>query len=102
MKTIPDICHLWYATALSKAVKSTRERTPIHDQNCLATKQHTGVFDVLGTVGIGIVYLLQSIFGIYMFAVFAAKKSKWILFIQTLNKLYSKKNACLKKVCYHW
>ena len=87
MKTIPDICHLWYATALSKAVKSTPERTPTHDQNCLATKQHTGVFGVLGAVGIGMVYLLQSVFGIYIFAVFIAKKSKWILFIQTLNKL---------------
>ena len=74
MKTIPDICHLWYATALSKAVKSTPERTPIHDQNCLATKQYTGVFGVLGAVGIGMVYLLQSVFGIYIFAVFIAKK----------------------------
>ena len=50
MKTMPDICHLWYATESSKAVKSTPERTPIHDQNCLATKQHTGVFGVLGAV----------------------------------------------------
>ena len=68
MKTMPDICHLWYATELSKAVKSTPERTPIHDQNCLATKQHTGVFGVLGAVGIGMVYLLQSVFGIDIFA----------------------------------
>ena len=65
---MPDICHLWYATALFKAVKSTPERTPIHDQNCLATKQHTGVFGVLGAVGIGMVYLLQSVFGIDIFA----------------------------------
>ena len=91
MKTIPDICHLWYATALSKAVKSTPERTPTHDQNCLATKQFTGVFGVLGAVGIGMVYLLQSVFGIYIFAVFIGKKTKWILFIQTMNKLYSQK-----------
>ena len=69
MKTIPDICHLWYATALSKAVKSTPERTPTHDQNCLATKHFTGV----GAVGIGVVYLLQSVFGIYIFAVFIGK-----------------------------
>ena len=71
---MPDICHLWYATELSKAVKSTPERTPIHDQNCLATKQHTGVFGVLGAVGIGMVYLLQSVFGIYICCIHRKKK----------------------------
>ena len=83
MKTMPDICHLWYATELSKAVKSTPERTPIHDQNCLATKQHTGVFGVLGAVGIGMVYLLQSVFGIDIFAHLLYSLQKKVDFVYT-------------------
>ena len=83
MKTMPDICHLWYATELSKAVKSTPERTPIHDQNCLATKQHTGVFGVLGAVGIGMVYLLQSVFGIDIFAHCCIHCKKKVDFVYT-------------------
>ena len=53
-----------------------------------AAKEHTGVlFSVLYVFGIGMVYLLHFVVGIYRFDFFITKIS-WIKFLQTLNLLW--------------